>query len=283
MSRETCSASCFLDSELKGMGRGQAALLPFSGVTLMRPSTLPLVNERRSRVSLSGSVVRSPAARVNDASKQLNMSTMCIGGTRSWREGVSPSARPTGRRFSLRSKLTSCFASPHFLNSALRAFSSSGWRERSSLLKYSIFLSPMNTVVGPAFSAAFCAAAGAADISSSIPWSLSFPVFPVPFDFAVFRGVPFGVVSPGRAVGALLFAVFSFVGDDFFAAGGIRLANQGPLPLKRLATELAWCCAPHTRRRVGRGGSHPPNTHAQASKHSFCLVSLWRAVGGGPK
>ena len=54
--------------------------VPFSGVILTRPSTLPLVNERNSDVSASGSVERSPWDRVNEASKQLNMRTMRVGG-----------------------------------------------------------------------------------------------------------------------------------------------------------------------------------------------------------
>ena len=79
-----CSAPTFhslLNSTRSSIG------VPFSGVTFTRPSTLPLVSERSSDVSLSGKVEMSPWMSVNDASKQLNISTMCVGGTRSWREG----------------------------------------------------------------------------------------------------------------------------------------------------------------------------------------------------
>lgn len=101
---------------------------PFSGVILTRPRTFPLVRERKSDVSDSGSVEMSPYARSKDDSKQLNIKTMHEGGTLSWRDGESSSGRPIGRCPSLRSKCTSCFAGPHFLISASRAFSSSGLR-----------------------------------------------------------------------------------------------------------------------------------------------------------
>ena len=71
--------------------------VPFSGVIFTRPSDLPEVSERSSVVSDSGSEEMSPYDKSKEASKQLNMSTMLDGGTRSWREGVNSSGRPIGR------------------------------------------------------------------------------------------------------------------------------------------------------------------------------------------
>lgn len=115
------------------------ARVPFSGVILTRPSDFPEVRERSSVVSLSGRVEMSPCTRSKEASKQLNISTMNVGGMRSWREGVSSSGRPMGRWFSLRSKCTSCLGGPAFFTKASYAFPSSGLRASNSSERYSIF------------------------------------------------------------------------------------------------------------------------------------------------
>ena len=115
------------------------ARVPFSGVILTRPSDFPEVSDRSSVVSLSGRVEMSPCTRSKEASKQLNISTMNVGGMRSWREGVSSSGRPMGRWFSLRSKWTSCLGEPAFFTKASYAFPSSGLRASNSSERYSIF------------------------------------------------------------------------------------------------------------------------------------------------